>query len=1036
MLIINNQVLNYFGSEPNITIPEGVTSIGYEAFKDCQTLENITIPESVTSIGGGAFSSCKKIIDKFTDKNGMFIINNQLLGYFGAEPYLTIPDGITSIGCEAFNDCNSIKTITMPGSVTTIGDRAFYSCKNLASITIPDGVTSIGNYAFGDCKRLIKITIPNSMTTIGEWAFMYCKRLTDITIPNSVTTISNSAFYFCESLTNITIPDSVTSIGKCAFYSCKNLASITIPDSVTSIGDSAFGYCTNLTSITIPDSVTSIGNSAFGYCINLTSLTIPNGVTTISDDMFEYCVNLTSITVPDSVTSIKRHAFYECNSLTSITIPDSVTDIGNEVFFHCDELIQLRFLESNYEIGENLFGDCMPEGLANCMGELYTHFTDKTLKKYVLVESVWSKMDASAQTEIFLAHHIKALLPLYAKIVRDPDSLGKGILAKLMNQPSANECDCAAIFLCTFGDTGASLEVSRQLYDALKPLKTAKKALKTIEKNALIYSKLNSETQTAVLTGISQKASEILQAEKKSTFSVITALKDFYSLESSKLPKVNFTDGTQAPDWVLAYLFSAHEKKPEKSDDPRNRNLGIVSVYEKPGICENARKMLELLDPKSFQSVMLTVADENLGIVGISKKRFLAFPICRYADDDTMSVLLKRAPKWRSSVSGINAPPFAAFRRACIYSECRSVIIFADKYGGLDEYAAIRGTDAQTIRDTVLADFGFDAEGKKQYDLGNTTIVVTLRKDCTLGLFDTKADKIVKSIPKRGNDEALVATASKDFSDLKKNVKKVIKNRFDQLFYDFRMGTKQKAENWEKAYIGNPVLRTVANIIVWQQEEKTFILKDDQPICADGTPYTIGTAPILVAHPMEMRQVDLSAWQAYFLKNALKQPFEQIWEPVIRPEEVSKDRYAGVSIPYFRFLKQEKHGIFVDDYDFHNEICIGFEDCSATVERLDWNRHEISPNDGFEIKHFSFKKYTRQVNHIVSYLDKATIYNRIANDDISVAQYLGNFTLAQITEFINIAIKNNCPNVTALLLDFKNKNFADFDPMEEFSLEW
>ena len=48
---------------------------------------------------------------------------------------------------------------------------------------------------------------------------------------------------------------------------------------------------------------------------------------------------------------------------------------------------------------------------------------------------------------------------------------------------------------------------------------------------------------------------------------------------------------------------------------------------------------------------------------------------------------------------------------------------------------------------------------------------------------------------------------------------------------------------------------------------------------------------------------------------------------------------------------------------------------------------------------------------------------------------LSGFSLAQITEFIKVATENNCTNVTALLLDYKNQNFADFDPMEEFSLE-
>ena len=49
---------------------------------------------------------------------------------------------------------------------------------------------------------------------------------------------------------------------------------------------------------------------------------------------------------------------------------------------------------------------------------------------------------------------------------------------------------------------------------------------------------------------------------------------------------------------------------------------------------------------------------------------------------------------------------------------------------------------------------------------------------------------------------------------------------------------------------------------------------------------------------------------------------------------------------------------------------------------------------------------------------------------------LSRFTLAQITEFINVAVENNCTNVSAILLDYKNRIFADFDPMDAFSLEW
>ena len=140
-------------------------------------------------------------------------------------------------------------------------------------------------------------------------------------------------------------------------------------------------------------------------------------------------------------------------------------------------------------------------------------------------------------------------------------------------------------------------------------------------------------------------------------------------------------------------------------------------------------------------------------------------------------------------------------------------------------------------------------------------------------------------------------------------------------------------------------------------------------------------------------------------------------------------------IPYYRFLHQEKHGIFVQDNDYHNEIEISLEDCAADIDRIDWRRHEISPEDRFEIKKFSVRRYTRQANHIVAYLDRITVWDRVRQDDVGVMDIMDGFTLAQITEFIKVATENNCTNVTALLLDYKNRNFADYDPMEEFSLE-
>ena len=191
----------------------------------------------------------------------------------------------------------------------------------------------------------------------------------------------------------------------------------------------------------------------------------------------------------------------------------------------------------------------------------------------------------------------------------------------------------------------------------------------------------------------------------------------------------------------------------------------------------------------------------------------------------------------------------------------------------------------------------------------------------------------------------------------------------------------------------------------------------------------------MLAHPLEMEDADVARWQKYFTERGLKQPFEQIWEPKIKGE-VRDNRYTGCMIPYYRFLHQEKHGITVQDYDFHNQIEIGLQGCNASIERIDWARHSIDVKDRFEIKSFSVRSLNRRTNHIIYYLDKCTIFGRIEQDDESSLQNLEGYTVAQIDSFLKFAIEKGSTKCTAAFLNYKNEHFADFADIEEFTLDF
>ena len=55
------QVIAYWGENSEVTIPEGVQSIGDRAFWGCSSLTSLTLPSSLQSIGYWAFEYCNSL---------------------------------------------------------------------------------------------------------------------------------------------------------------------------------------------------------------------------------------------------------------------------------------------------------------------------------------------------------------------------------------------------------------------------------------------------------------------------------------------------------------------------------------------------------------------------------------------------------------------------------------------------------------------------------------------------------------------------------------------------------------------------------------------------------------------------------------------------------------------------------------------------------------------------------------------------------------------------------------------------------------
>ena len=170
-----------------ITLPEGVESIGIRAFSGCG-IESVHLPASVTEIGELAFKGMD-FLTSFTvdaENSAYTVVGNCLI---------ESKNGTLLLGYGSFE-------IPADGSVTSIGDSAFSEDYEIESVVIPEGVTHVGDSAFANCMNLASVTLPESLNVIGMNAFS-STAITEIVIPAKVKSVDLMAF-FCSELQSIT----------------------------------------------------------------------------------------------------------------------------------------------------------------------------------------------------------------------------------------------------------------------------------------------------------------------------------------------------------------------------------------------------------------------------------------------------------------------------------------------------------------------------------------------------------------------------------------------------------------------------------------------------------------------------------------------------------------------------------------------------------------------------------------------------------------------------------------------------------------
>ena len=1034
---------------------EELDCIDYSAFGGCSALKKINLPKYINKLGDGAFNGCNIP----TSNAGFEVVNNILVRYSGNDTIVNVPKGITVIGPHAFHG-EQIKKIMLPEGVKTICNRAFNGLKSLSEVSIPESLETIESSAFSFCDKLLSVNL-SGVTNIGAEAFQHCSSLKDVVLSERLESIESGVFSSCRALKSIGVKGS------------HGMIESVLPEELKVLSSSAFAECESLREITIPGSVQKIGVRAFYGCKSLTKAILQEGIEEIGEEAFENTTSMVSINIPSSVSNIGKDAFFRCNCSKEIAFPEIFCEnkgyygIPDDNNCFVENGILIRYASGKETVAQitdgvvvleegslnGVFGGwgssgvsqiILPDSVRVIRHENYGYspkFKMNIPCGYLLqkrklpieplktlLNSVW-KYAASMMdwVSIFIYQNSKQLYEYCTEaFAKAPNAFVTSALVTLGDKCKPSDVD-------RIGEAVFDLrkDIGQEFLDKFFAFAKEHKSKKAVSALApFVSSSVGGE-----LNAKKEYKNDIEEfCDKNYEKHEFERIMQKAGLNGKAFEKsgVKYSDRDEEVSSfvlecaILPYVGQLTEKP---------RNIGSYKTYYSTfSILENSDMIASKFEKASFETFIDNISKKAGGY----DKPQIWIPVCRFGTGDQVKALISSMNGWTDwySCGSSGRMGIMVCRGAIMLSDSREAMMYAEKCKCLDYYARLRGMTADTIRDTKLADFGFNGDGKKIYDLGNTVIEASVGDDLTIILFDTTASKIVKSLPKKGSDTAKYDACSADYSELKKNVKKVVKTRNDLLFEYFLSGKKFDCASWTTAYTENPVLKKVAKLLVWAQGKQTFTLNDTGAIDSFGNAFVINPAEkIVVAHPLEMEDADIARWQKYFTELGLKQPFEQIWEPKIKGE-IRDNRYTGCMIPYYRFLHQEKHGITVEDYDFHNQIEIEFQGCNASIERIDWARHSIDVKDRFEIKSFSVRSLNRRTNHIIYYLDKCTIFGRIEQDDDSSLQNLECYTVAQIDSFLKFAIEKGSTKCTAAFLNYKNEHFADFADIEEFTLDF
>lgn len=379
-----------------LTLPEGLLTIGDDAFRDCFSLNSVVLPSTLKTIGDGAFFGAQALVEVINKSPLNIEADRSANGYVGFYAFV-IHKGETQIKKQ--NDFHYItaegqtyllgysgtsSNLTLPanlgGSSYYIHSCAFYGME-IDTLTFPtSGVTGIGYRAFAYTQIRDAVAIPGTVTRVGTESF-YGSTLKKVTFGKGVQVIGQAAFKYCYSLCvaeQKKSDDSIQKIEMDAFYG-SGLVSFRMPSTLSSIGDRAFKECftlleviNNKKNMDINAGKTSCGYIAY-YAKKVETADGTSKVLDVDGFLFYkgaivylagYIGTESNLVLPKKVSGVTTYeiapyAFYNRTDITSVAVTANST-INKYAFAGCVNLEAVFLTKNVNNVKVYAFADCHP----------------------------------------------------------------------------------------------------------------------------------------------------------------------------------------------------------------------------------------------------------------------------------------------------------------------------------------------------------------------------------------------------------------------------------------------------------------------------------------------------------------------------------------------------------------------------------------------------------------------------------------------------------------------------------------------------